>query len=162
MKICAQAAISSDRPGAYDPELRAVLELATDSELYELETILFGPSYFSPLLKSIPSRTEFDRAMIGVDLQERDDYISALESRFLFLAADARSSNVQDGQLSQWKAQVLAAVKVGAGEFQSMILRSGGIFTFTKIYQLLTRKLYGKVLKTKGNHQEGGLDGALE
>ncbi|KAK4283357.1 hypothetical protein QN277_000314 [Acacia crassicarpa] len=215
MKICAQAAISSDRPGAYDPVLRAVLELATDSELYELETILFGPSYFSPLLKSIPSRTDFDRAMIGVDLQERDEYISALESRFLFLAADARStlrgwrpsyrnvllevrkrlnipcssklstedleveiflhllqddaseksetsvdlldigmaSNVQDGQLSQWKAQVLAAVKVGAGEFQSMILRGGGIFTVTKIYQLLTRKLSGKVLSEAANYQ---------
>lgn len=27
----------------YDPELRAVLQLATDSELYELERILFGP-----------------------------------------------------------------------------------------------------------------------
>lgn len=29
--------------GAFDPELRSVLELATDSELYELERILFGP-----------------------------------------------------------------------------------------------------------------------
>lgn len=32
--------------GAFDPELRLVLELATDSELYELERILFGPRYF--------------------------------------------------------------------------------------------------------------------
>lgn len=32
--------------GAFDPELRSVLELATDSELYELERILFGPRYF--------------------------------------------------------------------------------------------------------------------
>ncbi|XP_054793917.1 uncharacterized protein LOC129299475 isoform X1 [Prosopis cineraria] len=217
LKICAQAAISSDRQvvkfaGAYDPELRSVLELATDSELFELETILFGPSYFSPLLKSIPSGAEFDRAMIGVDLQEREDYIAALESRFLFLAADARStlrgwrpsyrnvllevrkrlnvpcsnklstedleveiflhllqdnsseksetsldlgttSDVQGGQLSQWKAQVLAAVKVGAGGFQSMILKGGGIFTFTKIYQLLARKLSGKVLSEAANYQ---------
>ncbi|XP_054787435.1 uncharacterized protein LOC129293469 isoform X1 [Prosopis cineraria] len=212
LKICARAAISSDRQGAYDPELRSVLELATDSELFELETILFGPSYFSPLLKSIPSGAEFDRAMIGVDLQEREDYIAALESRFLFLAADARStlrgwrpsyrnvllevrkrlnvpcsnklstedleveiflhllqdnsseksetsldlgttSDVQGGQLSQWKAQVLAAVKVGAGGFQSMILKGGGIFTFTKIYQLLARKLSGKVLSEAANYQ---------
>ena len=29
--------------GTYDPELRLVFELATDSELYELENILFGP-----------------------------------------------------------------------------------------------------------------------
>lgn len=32
-------------------------------------------------------------------------------------------SNVQGGQLSQWRAQVLAALKVGAGEFQSVILK---------------------------------------
>lgn len=34
-------------PGSYDPELRVVLELATDSELYELENILFGPRLFA-------------------------------------------------------------------------------------------------------------------
>ena len=33
--------------GAFDPELQLVLELATDSELYELENILFGPRYIS-------------------------------------------------------------------------------------------------------------------
>jgi len=32
-----------DFPATYDPELRLVFELATDSELYELEKILFGP-----------------------------------------------------------------------------------------------------------------------
>lgn len=77
---------------ARDPELRSVLELATDSELYEVEEILFGPSYFSPLLKSIAKRDEVDCIMIGEDLEEREDYISRLESRFLFLAADARST----------------------------------------------------------------------
>lgn len=30
--------------------------------------------------------------MIEEDLQEREDFIAALESRFLFLAADARST----------------------------------------------------------------------
>ncbi|KAH6832266.1 hypothetical protein C2S53_005615 [Perilla frutescens var. hirtella] len=77
---------------ACDPELRRVLELATDSELYELERILFGPSYFSPLLKSVLQRDEVDHFMIGEDPNEREDYISMLESRFLFLAADARST----------------------------------------------------------------------
>lgn len=33
--------------GGFDPELRLVLELATDSELYELERILFGPRLVS-------------------------------------------------------------------------------------------------------------------
>lgn len=69
-----------------------MLELATDSELYELEKILFGPSYFSPLLKSISKRSRVDYFMIGEDLEERDKFIEILESRFLFLAADARST----------------------------------------------------------------------
>ncbi|XP_024170994.1 uncharacterized protein LOC112177048 isoform X2 [Rosa chinensis] len=89
---CARAAISSQAQGTFDPELRLVLELATDSELYEIERILFGPSYFSPLLKSIMSRTNVDYAMIEEDLEERDQFLAALESRFLFLAADARST----------------------------------------------------------------------
>ncbi|GER56735.1 hypothetical protein STAS_34471 [Striga asiatica] len=77
---------------AFDPELRSVLELATDSELYELERILFGPSYFSPLLKSILRSDGDDGIMIGEDPNEREDFITRLESRFLFLAADARST----------------------------------------------------------------------
>lgn len=36
---------SFDGSSNYDPELRIVLELATDSELYELERILFGPRF---------------------------------------------------------------------------------------------------------------------
>ncbi|KAL2894515.1 Shikimate dehydrogenase (NADP(+)) [Bienertia sinuspersici] len=74
-----------------DPELRAVLELATSSELFEIEGILFGPSYLSPLLKSINSGVEFDRFMIEQDFEEREHFIDVLESRFLYLAADARS-----------------------------------------------------------------------
>ncbi|XP_010416153.1 PREDICTED: uncharacterized protein LOC104702042 isoform X2 [Camelina sativa] len=89
----ASAAVSeSPSEATYDPELRLVFELATDSELYELEKILFGPSYFSPLLKSIPNKGGGDRLMIGQDIEVRDDFIEALESRFLFLAADARST----------------------------------------------------------------------
>lgn len=49
-------------------------------------------SYFSPLLKSVLKRDEVDHFMIGEDPDEREDYISMLESRFLFLAADARST----------------------------------------------------------------------
>ncbi|KAK4394901.1 hypothetical protein Sango_1644400 [Sesamum angolense] len=88
--------LSHNLPGSgsssYDPELRSVLELATDSELYELERILFGPSYFSPMLKSITKRADVDHIMIGEDPEEREDFISMLESRFLYLAADARST----------------------------------------------------------------------
>lgn len=89
---CTYVALSSKGQGAFDPELRSVLELATDSELYELERILFGPSYFSPLLKSFTKRADVDYVMIEQDLEEREDFIASLESRFLFLAADARST----------------------------------------------------------------------
>lgn len=77
----------------FDPQLRAVLELATDSELFELERILFGPSYWSPLLKSITNRGEYtDFSMVEEDLEEREKFMSMLESRFLYLAADAQST----------------------------------------------------------------------
>jgi len=32
-----------------------------------------------------------DYVMIGEDLEEREDFLAALESRFMYLAADARS-----------------------------------------------------------------------
>lgn len=75
-----------------DPELRAVLEVATNSELFDIHTILFGPSYLSPLLKSITKGAEFDGFMIEQDFEERDHFVQVLESRFLYLAADARST----------------------------------------------------------------------
>ncbi|TQE09882.1 hypothetical protein C1H46_004460 [Malus baccata] len=215
---CARAAISGRGHGTFDPELRSVLELATDSELYELERILFGPSYFSPLLKSIMSRTNVDHSMVEEDLDEREEFLAVLESRFLFLAADARSTirgwrpsyrnvllavrkelnvpcssklstedleaeiflhllrdysseesgnfegllefpELSDGQqslqlgLSQWKVQALSALKVGAAELRSMFLKGGGIFTLAKIYQLVARKLSGKVFLEAANYQ---------
>ncbi|XP_058228616.1 uncharacterized protein LOC131336700 isoform X3 [Rhododendron vialii] len=89
---CSHANASIQAQGSFDPDLRSVLELATDSELYELEQILFGPSYFSPLLKSIKTQADVDYFMIEEDLDERDAFIATLESRFFFLAADARST----------------------------------------------------------------------
>lgn len=68
-----------------------VLELATDEELMEFEEILYGTSYFSPLLKSIAKRPNSDYVDALDDIEERDIFISKLESRFLYLAADARS-----------------------------------------------------------------------
>ncbi|KAK9118134.1 hypothetical protein Scep_016227 [Stephania cephalantha] len=90
--FCSRSAGSQKRRGDFDPELRLVLELATDSELFELERILFGPSYFSPLLKSVANRSDVDYAVIGEDLAERERFIELLESQFLYLAADARST----------------------------------------------------------------------
>ncbi|KAE9466954.1 hypothetical protein C3L33_01141, partial [Rhododendron williamsianum] len=89
---CSHSYASIQAQGSFDPDLRSVLELATDSELYELEQILFGPSYFSPLLKSITTQADVDYFTIEEDLDERDAFIATLESRFFFLAADARST----------------------------------------------------------------------
>lgn len=49
-------------------------------------------SYFSPLFKSIVKPADVDYFMIEEDPEERDDFIANLESRFFFLAADARST----------------------------------------------------------------------
>ncbi|XP_022738833.1 uncharacterized protein LOC111291399 isoform X2 [Durio zibethinus] len=79
---CSNAAVSRHGQVAYeyDPELRTVLELATDAELYELRRMLFGP------------RDDVEDGMIEENVEEREAFIAALESRFLFLAADARST----------------------------------------------------------------------
>ncbi|XP_068659524.1 uncharacterized protein [Aristolochia californica] len=211
------AVISRDTEGASDPELRAVLELATDSELYELESILFGPSYFSPLLKSITDRRDVDY-IYGGSPKEREDFIELLASRFLYLAADARStlrgwrpsyrnvlltvrsklnipcsnklttenleaeiflhllqefsseeadhvsarrdqckysgkeSNLELG-LVPWKVRAMAAFRVGAEELQTMLLKGGSIFTLGKIYQLIARRLSGKMFLEAANCQ---------
>ncbi|XP_034672447.1 uncharacterized protein LOC117904024 [Vitis riparia] len=41
--VSSHSSISGNGQGAFDPELRPVLELATDSELFELERILLAP-----------------------------------------------------------------------------------------------------------------------
>ncbi|KAK3020728.1 hypothetical protein RJ639_046012, partial [Escallonia herrerae] len=75
------ASISLQGQGqASDPELRSVLEVATASD------------YFSPLLMSLTKPADIDHVMIQEDPYERDDFLTILESRFFFLAADARST----------------------------------------------------------------------
>ncbi|KAG2643767.1 hypothetical protein PVAP13_2KG348165 [Panicum virgatum] len=90
-RVAASPSAAAAAEGMSDPELRLVLELATDEELMEFEEILYGTSYFSPLLKSIARRPNSDSAVVLDDIEERDLFISKLESRFLYLAADARS-----------------------------------------------------------------------
>ncbi|KAJ3677065.1 hypothetical protein LUZ60_002789 [Juncus effusus] len=82
---------AASREGISDPELRWVLDLASHEELLEIQDILFGTSYFSPLLKSITKSAETYYFLDLDDVAEREIFISHLESRFLFLAADARS-----------------------------------------------------------------------
>lgn len=67
----------------YNPHINSVL-ISTIS--------LCCYSYLSPLLKSVTTRADADYAMIGEDFEEREYFLELLESRFLFLAADARST----------------------------------------------------------------------
>ncbi|XP_060969399.1 uncharacterized protein LOC133036712 isoform X3 [Cannabis sativa] len=155
-----------------------------------------------------------DYAMIEEDLQEREHFIEALESRFLFLAADARStlrgwrpsyrsvllavrkelkiqcsnklstedleaeiflhllhdctseeleafpgllefsgaSNAEGGLefgLSRWKVQALSALK----DVRSVVLKGGGIITLAKIFQVVSKRLSGKVFAEAANYQ---------
>ncbi|KAH0469788.1 hypothetical protein IEQ34_001346 [Dendrobium chrysotoxum] len=57
-----------------------------------LSALVRQMSYFSPLLKSIASKPDIDYTLEEADYQQREDYIAHLESRFFFLAADARST----------------------------------------------------------------------
>ncbi|KAG0450844.1 hypothetical protein HPP92_026739 [Vanilla planifolia] len=213
-----QASISTRTEGKFDDELRLVLELATTEELFELENILYGPSYFSPLLKSIASKPDVDYYLEEAGGHHRDDFIAHLEERFFFLAADARSTlrglrpsyrNVLLGVrrklkvpcsselstedleveiflhllqeyssqesdpltvlwddtkisnnrgslgvgLSQWKVQILAALRTGAKELQETFVKGGGILTMSKILQLLRRRFSGKMMIEAANCQ---------
>lgn len=172
-----------------DTELRAVLELATNSELFEIEQILFGPSYLSPLLKSINNGVEFDRFMIEEDFEERERFIEVLKSRFLYLAADARSTlrgwrpsyrNVLLDVRKELKilcstklstedleAEIFihlleecsrdwgdaAAVRVGAAELCSVLLKGGQLISLLKISELVTTRLSGKMLFEAAKHK---------
>ncbi|KAH8942398.1 hypothetical protein BDL97_14G096800 [Sphagnum fallax] len=82
---------------AFDPELHMVLELASDAELSDLCNILYGQSLLSPLLKSVAPGDGSNRGSIEEAMNEqqhggRDALMDRLESRFLFLAADAKAT----------------------------------------------------------------------
>ncbi|CAN6465662.1 unnamed protein product [Victoria cruziana] len=87
-----RAASQQKANGRFDPELRSVLELATDGELSEIGSILYGRSYFSPLLKSIAYGDNVDDVMPEEAGEGREAIVHLLESRFFFLAADARET----------------------------------------------------------------------
>lgn len=203
-----------------DRELRMVLELASDAELCELCDILYGRSILSPLLKSVTYRDGPQDILVQLDDQEaREALIERLESRFLFLAADARATlsgrrpsyhkvllqvrkklNVpcsaklstedmeaeiflhllqeysskpkrpikfswtdrishvnrieskQQGR-GQWQGYISAAVKLGAEELFSVILKGGSAMTVSKIQHVLARRVSGKMLLEAAKYQ---------
>lgn len=87
------AKLSTVKP-ASDRELRAVLELASDDELSEVLDSLYGQSILSPWLKSITYSDYPQHALLlqAGDPEARQALLECLESRFLFLAADAKDT----------------------------------------------------------------------
>eukprot|EP01018_Ginkgo_biloba_P005021 Gb_14792 [translate_table: standard] len=204
-----------------DPELRMVLELASDAELSELSDILYGRSILSPLLKSVTYRDGPHDEILHTDDQDgREALMERLESRFLFLAADAKATlsgrrpsyhnvllqvrkklnvpcsmklstedmeaeiflhllqeysskpkhsmqfswksrkssfvnsieNRQQGS-GQWRGYILAAVKLGAEELLSVVLKGGTAVTISKLQHVVAKKLLGRMLLETAKYQ---------
>ncbi|KAI5063505.1 hypothetical protein GOP47_0022052 [Adiantum capillus-veneris] len=74
-----------------DRDLRDVLELASDAELHDLANILYGQSLLSPLLKSV-TRGDGSHKKFDQETEEREALVERLESRFLYLGADAKET----------------------------------------------------------------------
>ncbi|KAJ6824422.1 uncharacterized protein M6B38_381200 [Iris pallida] len=55
--------------------------------------------------------------------------------------------------LSQWKVHGLAALRVGAKELQQMVLKGGGMLTLSKIFELLARRLSGRMILEAANYE---------
>lgn len=72
---------------ARDPHLKQILELSSDEDLKEMYDCLHGVSVFSPVAKSILFR-DFHKE--DIETAGREDIELYIESRFRFLAADAR------------------------------------------------------------------------
>ncbi|XP_057826283.2 uncharacterized protein LOC131038032 isoform X2 [Cryptomeria japonica] len=88
-----EAAKLSTVTPTFDRELRAVLELASDDELSEVWDSLYGQSFLSPWLKSITYNDYPQDALVQAgDPEARQALMERLESRFLFLAADAKDT----------------------------------------------------------------------
>ncbi|MCO5555647.1 hypothetical protein L7F22_009192 [Adiantum nelumboides] len=82
---------SKKRKATLDRDLRVVLDLASDAELHDLANILYGQSLLSPLLKSV-TRGDGSRRNFDQDIEEREALVDRLESRFLYLGADAKET----------------------------------------------------------------------
>lgn len=216
----ARVARISRIPSVLDRELRVVLELASDAELCELCDILYGQSILSPLLKSVTYTDGPQDILVQLDDQEaREELIERLESRFLFLAADAgatlsgrrpsyhkvllqvrkklnvpcstklstedmeaeiflhllheysskpkqpikfswtngnshvnRIESQQKGH-GQWRGYGSAAIKLGAEELFSVILKGGSAVTISKLQHVLARRVSGKMLLEAAKYQ---------
>ncbi|XP_073109968.1 uncharacterized protein [Elaeis guineensis] len=163
-----QAAISARREEIFDPELRSVLELATDDELYELGNILFGPRGWRPSYRNvlldlrrklgIPCSKKLSTEDLEVEifLHMLNEY-SSKELGGISLPWDGTKHSNGHGNLevglSQWKVHAFSALRFGAKELQQIFLKGGGMLAVTKIYEMLARRLCGKIFLEAANYE---------
>ncbi|KAG1358797.1 hypothetical protein COCNU_08G002430 [Cocos nucifera] len=55
--------------------------------------------------------------------------------------------------LSQWKVHTFSALRFGAKQLQQIFLKGGGMLTVAKIYEMVARKLSGKMLLEAANYE---------
>uniref|UniRef100_A0A2N9JBC4 Uncharacterized protein n=1 Tax=Fagus sylvatica TaxID=28930 RepID=A0A2N9JBC4_FAGSY len=96
--------------------------------------------------RSSPYKNRVEVEVVGLGLISE-------ESRTFLSLWDLSKTSYDQGSLelglSQWKVHALAAMK----ELQTMILRGGGMFTLAKIYEMIARRVSGKVYLEAANYQ---------
>ncbi|URE23082.1 PHD-finger [Musa troglodytarum] len=122
LRLCAsKAEVPARRAETFDPELRLVLELATDAELIELEHILFGPSEeIHPV--SLPS--------VGKKL--------------------SNSHGSLEVGLSQWKVLALGALRGGAKELQHTVMKLARKFSGKMLLEAANYEIKHEIIKRGG------------
>uniref|UniRef100_A0A804K9Y8 Uncharacterized protein n=1 Tax=Musa acuminata subsp. malaccensis TaxID=214687 RepID=A0A804K9Y8_MUSAM len=169
LRLCSpKAEVPARRAETFDPELRLVLELATDAELIELEHILFGPRGWRPSYRNIllgvrkklgipcSSKLSTEDLEVEIFLHLLSEY-SSEEIHPVSLPSVGKKLSNSHGSLevglSQWKVLALGALRGGAKELQHAVMKGCGMLTVTRIYQLLARKFSGKMLLEAANYE---------
>ena len=71
-----------------DHDLWGLLDLCSDGELVAVHNVLFGPSPFSPMVKSLAGDSE----PAALERRGRSSVMHRIEARFRFLAADSATT----------------------------------------------------------------------
>ncbi|KAG0471008.1 hypothetical protein HPP92_015554 [Vanilla planifolia] len=142
-----------------------MLEEFANDEQADARSTLRGlrPSYRNVLLGvrrklKVPCSSELSTEDLEVEifLHLLQEYSSQESDPLTVLWDDTKISNNRGSLgvgLSQWKVQVLAALRTGAKELQETFVKGGGILTMSKILQLLRRRFSGKMIMEAANCQ---------
>ncbi|PWZ15570.1 hypothetical protein Zm00014a_023869 [Zea mays] len=149
-----------------DPELRLVLELATDEELMEVEEILYGTRGWRPSYRDVLLRV---RKKIGVQCSSKlctadleaeiflhlvNEYSSHQKDRLSFPWDKRKSPNdISSLGANNWKMLTDVVWRIGTKGMESTFLKGGSALTMKTIYESLANRLSGKLLKEATNYK---------